>query len=91
MRNPRVLIVEDDDDIRELCQILLAKAGYSVESCANGREALVALLKHEDPCLILLDMMMPILNGREFMEAFTKKPHTIYCSNSSLTCFCFGR
>jgi CheY-like chemotaxis protein len=77
MKNPRILIVEDDTDIRELCQILLVKAGYTVETCVNGLEALVALKKHEEPCLILLDMMMPIMNGREFMAAFTKKPHTV--------------
>lgn len=77
MKNPRVLIVEDDDDIRELGKILLVKAGFTVETCVNGLEALVALQKHEEPCLILLDMMMPVMNGREFMTAFTKKPHTI--------------
>ncbi|MBC7754086.1 MAG: response regulator [Moraxellaceae bacterium] len=77
MKNPRILIIEDDEDIRELCQILLIKAGFTVETCVNGLEALIALQKHDEPCLILLDMMMPIMNGREFMAAFTKKPHTI--------------
>lgn len=77
MNNQKVLIVEDDDDIRELCKTILIESGFSVETCKNGKEAIAALEKHDQPCLILLDMMMPIMNGREFMVEFSKRPHTI--------------
>jgi len=77
MAKPRILIVEDDDDIRELCRYLLEREHFTVEACANGKEALTSLDSHQEPCLILLDMMMPVMNGQEFMIAFAKRPHTI--------------
>lgn len=77
MNNPRILIVEDDDDIRELCRHLLEQEHFTVEACTNGKEALAYLDSHQEPCLILLDMMMPVMNGKEFMTAFAKRPHTI--------------
>jgi CheY-like chemotaxis protein len=77
MAHPRILIIEDDADIRELCRHLLEQDHFSVEACANGKEALAYLDIHQEPCLILLDMMMPVMNGKEFMTAFAKRPHTI--------------
>ncbi len=77
MNCPRILIVEDDEDIRDLCQELLEAEGFVVEACANGQEAIASLDRHQDPCLILLDMMMPIMNGREFMAEFVKRPLAI--------------
>ena len=74
---PCVLIVEDDPDIRELSCRFLKEKGYSVQTCKDGWEALAFLDTHLDPCLILLDMMMPIMNGRDFMAAFAMRPHTI--------------
>lgn len=72
----RIIIVEDDEDIRELCRDILEAAGFSVETCANGQEALLSLDAHSDPCLIFLHMLMPIMNGTEFMAEFAKRPHT---------------
>ncbi len=64
----RVLIVEDDSDLRQaICQIL-EEEGYSVRSAADGAEALAALEREAQPCLILLDLMMPGMNGWEFLE-----------------------
>jgi CheY-like chemotaxis protein len=64
-----VLIVEDDDDIRcDLAAILRIK-GYVVAEAANGREALQLLSKHELPGVIILDLMMPVMNGWELMTA----------------------
>jgi CheY-like chemotaxis protein len=77
MKLQYILIVEDDEFIREASRALLELEGFSVEACANGREALIALEQQHAPCLILLDMMMPIMNGREFMIEFAKRPHTI--------------
>jgi CheY-like chemotaxis protein len=64
-----VMIVEDDDDIRECLCELLTSAGYRVVMASNGAEALAYLKRCEHPCLILLDMIMPIMNGGELLSA----------------------
>lgn len=63
---PRVLIVEDDNSIREDLAALLRDEGYAVETASNGVEAWDRLVNSPPPCLILLDLMMPVMNGREF-------------------------
>jgi CheY-like chemotaxis protein len=64
-----VLVVEDDETIRESLVELLHEYGYAAESAADGREALDKLAApHGTPCLILLDLMMPGMDGREFRE-----------------------
>jgi CheY-like chemotaxis protein len=73
----KIFIVEDDQVIRETFEIALKHAGYGVESFANGQEAIERLHKAPEPCLVLLDMMMPVMNGVEFMEHFHKLPATI--------------
>jgi CheY-like chemotaxis protein len=63
-----VLLVEDDDDIRtDLAEILRIK-GYAVQTAANGAEALDRLRDQHLPCLILLDLMMPVMDGWQFRE-----------------------
>lgn len=62
-----ILIVEDDDSIRETLQALLEQRDYVVRTAANGKEAL-EVLRANRPNLILLDLMMPILDGWEFLE-----------------------
>jgi DNA-binding response OmpR family regulator len=63
----RVLVVDDDGDIRQLVEKLLAGAGYAVESAADGRAALRAF--HATPCdLVVLDISMPELDGFETLE-----------------------
>jgi len=68
-----VLIVDDDLDIREALTDILEDRGFSVMSAANGREAL-SLLRSLDapPAVILLDLMMPILDGYGFLEEHRK-------------------
>lgn len=66
---PSVLIVEDDDVIRETLKTALELEGYGVAAAANGKEGLDVLSKIAQPCLILLDLMMPIMNGWQFAEA----------------------
>jgi len=61
-----VMIVEDDPDAREIIADLIAEEGYSPLVAANGRDALAALDEAKGdtlPCVILLDMMMPVLDG----------------------------
>lgn len=65
-----VLIVEDDVDIREALAENLRDAGYSVREAENGKEALDYLQSDaRDPCLVLLDLMMPVMNGAELLQA----------------------
>lgn len=57
-----VLVVEDDIEIRELLAEMLADAGYRVSVASNGAEAL-ARLAEERPSLVILDLMMPVMDG----------------------------
>jgi CheY-like chemotaxis protein len=61
-----VLIVEDDPDVRDVLCEVLRDEGYGVVGAANGLEALQRLRSGAPPCLILLDLMMPVMNGWEF-------------------------
>lgn len=63
-----ILIVEDDKDLRVLISEFLEAEGYSVKQASNGKEALELLEKIPKPCLVLLDMMMPIMDGRAFLD-----------------------
>jgi CheY-like chemotaxis protein len=69
----RVLVVDDDRDIRELLVELLASEGYEVASAADGRRAL-AEARSRRPDVILLDLMMPVMSGWEFREAQLRDP-----------------
>jgi len=61
-----VLIVEDDPDLRVALSRLLADEGYEVVTAAEGQEALDRLRAPSRPCLVLLDLMMPNIDGFEF-------------------------
>jgi CheY-like chemotaxis protein len=63
-----VLIVDDDLDAREALAELLEYRGFSVGSAANGREALNYLRSSSLPGIIILDLMMPMMDGWEFLE-----------------------
>ena len=63
-----VLIVEDDIDIRETLAEILADEGYEVASAANGLDAISYLQTEAAPCVILLDLMMPVMSGWDFLE-----------------------
>lgn len=67
-----ILVVEDDDDIRNAIVDLLETEGYCTESAVNGKDALDKLQQIHRPCLVLLDMMMPIMNGRQFLDEVMK-------------------
>ena len=61
-----VLIVEDDEDLREMMAQLLTLEGYDSATVSNGREALDYLHHCSTPHVILLDLMMPVMDGWEF-------------------------
>lgn len=63
----KILVVDDDDAIRELFDGLLTEAGYEVTLAEDGLAA-VAALKKEVPDLVILDVMMPVINGPRLME-----------------------
>jgi CheY-like chemotaxis protein len=70
-----VLVVEDDPEIRESLVDLLEGQGYGVVAAANGREALRLLRSRSPtPCLILLDLMMPVMDGRTFRAEQLRSP-----------------
>ena len=60
-----VLVVDDQEVIRDTLQVALDDEGYTVECAANGREALKIMERYK-PCVILLDLMMPVMDGRQF-------------------------
>jgi len=62
----RILVVEDNRAIREPLVALLEKKGFSARGVANGREALQTLRDGYEACLILLDLNMPIMDGKKF-------------------------
>ncbi|MBC7691697.1 MAG: response regulator [Methylotenera sp.] len=66
-----VMIVEDDDAIRDAMRMIVESEGYLAVTARNGKEALDYLRARKDddtPCMILLDLMMPEMNGWEFLE-----------------------
>ena len=64
----RILLVDDDAAIREIVPSILRDEGYEVATAANGVEALHYLDGHAYPALILLDIMMPIMDGLQFLD-----------------------
>ncbi len=69
-----ILIVEDDPDIREAVAEILESEGFNVATAANGQEGLERLAELGQPCLILLDMMMPVLDGPGFLSRLEADP-----------------
>jgi DNA-binding response OmpR family regulator len=68
-----VLIVEDDEDIRADLAAILRLKGYLVDQAANGHEAL-ACMRRARPSVVLLDLMMPEMNGWELRAAMREDP-----------------
>ncbi|MCK4516965.1 MAG: response regulator [Spirochaetaceae bacterium] len=67
----RILVVEDDERLREVLSLLLSEAGYQVSSAENGREG-VAQLGGFNPDLVLTDVAMPDMEGIEFLRILRK-------------------
>ena len=73
---PLVLVVDDDDRLREFVRVNLEMDGYSVREAANAEEGLAAL-EEESPDLILLDVMMPGMDGWEMLQRVQERHGTI--------------
>ena len=73
-QKPTILIVEDQPDIRSVMQESLEAVGLSILTAANGQEALGKLENNPEVSLILLDLMMPVMNGWQFLSAIDKNP-----------------
>ena len=67
-----VLVVDDDPDILQTLALCLSTEGYRVQMAANGKEALEALAA-ERPAVILLDLMMPVMDGWQFVAEMDKR------------------
>jgi CheY-like chemotaxis protein len=70
-----ILIIEDEEAIRDALVFALEIEGYRVSTAANGEEGLAFLRNAPAPCLIVLDLMMPVMNGWEFVESIRKDIH----------------
>jgi CheY-like chemotaxis protein len=75
-RRPRILVVDDEANIRELLTQEFVEAGYEVRTAGNGREA-VAMVRRERPDLVVLDVMMPEMNGFDVAAVLKNDPLTM--------------
>ena len=71
---PNILLIEDDEDLREALRDLFEDEGFNAWTAANGKEALECLRSRGRACLILLDLMMPVMNGWEFRAELERDP-----------------
>ena len=71
--NGCVLVVDDQEDIRETLREVIEMAGCESLAAANGVEALRLLEQHR-PCLIVLDLLMPVMSGEEMLDEMRKQP-----------------
>ena len=71
----KILIVEDDEAIRTTLRMALEMEGYFVVTSNNGEEGLRTLRAMSSPCLVLLDLMMPVMSGWDFLEAKKRDDH----------------
>ncbi len=69
-----VMVVDDDEDIREIVKLSLEASGYRVTTAVDGLEAWQHLNASAPPSLILLDLMMPRMDGEEFMKTLRSSP-----------------
>ena len=66
---PGVLVVDDDEAVRTTLAEVLRESGYDVRCASNGQQAMETLETYPHPCVMLLDLMMPVMSGWEVLEA----------------------
>ena len=74
MNQKTLLIVDDENDIRESLRDALAEEGYITLVATNGREALQLLPTLDRPCAVILDIIMPLMGGTEVYAAMQQDP-----------------
>jgi DNA-binding response OmpR family regulator len=67
MQKSTVLVVDDDENTLASVRALLDQAGFEVDTAATGRDALGKLLDEKQPAVIVLDIRMPVMDGRQFL------------------------
>jgi CheY-like chemotaxis protein len=77
VHNDTILIVEDDPDARANLVEILELEGFKTTAFSNGAEALGYLNRSEQPCLIVLDMRMPVMDGPTFRAALLRDPRLV--------------
>lgn len=82
-----ILVVDDDDAIRDAVASMLREEGYPVVSASNGREALELLERIGTPRLILLDLMMPVMDGYAMLRALKKDERLSHVPIAIITAF----
>jgi CheY-like chemotaxis protein len=73
-RAPLILLVEDDSAIRETVSECLTAEGYRVDAAENGADALARLARGERPALVVLDLVMPVMDGAELVANVRREP-----------------
>jgi two-component system chemotaxis response regulator CheY len=73
-RKPLVMVVDDDDDIRDALSEVLSRMHYDVVVASHGLDALVQLHANVRPNVIVLDLMMPVMDGYQFVAEMRKHP-----------------
>ena len=69
----QVLVIDDEDDVRVLMKFILEPLGYSVHTAGDGEEAL-RLLQEQRVAVVLVDLLMPCMGGRKFLERIAELP-----------------
>ena len=70
-----ILVVEDHEDSRDVLRQIVASTGATVLTAANGEEAMALLATRSAPDLVFCDLMMPRMNGYEFLDWLRRQPH----------------
>lgn len=93
MKTPTILIIEDDDSLREIFAMTLELEGYNVTQAENGKVALDMLLslkREELPDCIIVDQMMPVMNGRVFLEILRTSYGSMFNHIPVIVCSAYG-
>ncbi len=85
---PRILVVDDDPNSRKIIELMLSSQGYALTFAENGRDA-VSKAQAEEPDLILIDVLMPIMNGHEATRHLKADPRTRQIPVVALTALAF--
>lgn len=91
MKNRRVLVVDDDQDINECIRELLVDEGFEVDGAQHGQEALQLLRTMQElPCIVFVDIIMPVMDGPELIAQIRmdeKLRHLRLCAMSASPVF----